>query len=74
MRKGRIMLLIGLVLLSSAVLAPAAGKLVIYNAGSVEMGEDLTRAFKAKNPGIDVELIRLGSGEIITRVDRKSVV
>jgi iron(III) transport system substrate-binding protein len=72
MRKGRIMLLACLVLLSSALLVSAAGKLVIYNAGNVEMGEDLTRAFKAKYPDIDVELIRLGSGEIITRVQAEA--
>jgi len=68
MKRGLMTLLIGLMLLTGAVLASAAEKLVIYNAGSVEMGEDLTRAFKAKNRNIDVELIRLGSGEIITRV------
>lgn len=68
MKRGLMTLLIGLMLLSCAVLALAEGKLVIYNAGSVEMGEDLLRAFKAKHRGIDVELMRLGSGEIITRV------
>jgi len=68
MKRGLITLLIGLLLLSSTVLALAEGTLVIYNAGSVEMGEDLTRAFKAKNHNINVELMRLGSGEIITRV------
>jgi iron(III) transport system substrate-binding protein len=72
MKKGWITLLAGLLLLSIAVSAPAAGKLVIYNAGNVEMGEDLTRAFKAKYPDIDVELIRLGSGEIITRVQAEA--
>jgi iron(III) transport system substrate-binding protein len=68
MKKGLIPLLIGLFFLLSAVLVAADGKLVLYNAGSPEMGEDLVRAFKAKHRGIDVELIRLGSGEIITRV------
>jgi iron(III) transport system substrate-binding protein len=72
MKKGWFTLLIGLALLFSAVLAPAAGKLVIYNAGSVEMGEDLTRAFKIKYPDIDVELIRLGSGELITRIQAEA--
>lgn len=68
MKKRLLTLLIGLMLLSGAVLALAEGTLVIYNAGPVEMGEDLARAFKAKNRNINVELIRLGSGEIITRV------
>jgi len=65
-------LLIGLCFLLSAVLVTADGKLVIYNAGSPEMGEDLARAFKAKHRDIDVELIRLGSGEIITRVQAEA--
>ncbi|MQY77535.1 MAG: extracellular solute-binding protein, partial [Spirochaeta sp.] len=68
MKRGLMTLLIGLMLLSGTVLALAEGKLVIYNAGSVEMGEDLVRAFKAKHRDINVEIIRLGSGEIITRV------
>ncbi len=68
MNKRLIALLIGLCLLLSAVLVSADGKLVIYNAGPVEMGEDLIRAFKAKHRDVDVEQIRLGSGEIITRV------
>jgi len=72
MNKRWIALLIGLCFLLSAVLVTADGKLVIYNAGSPEMGEDLARAFKAKHRDIDVELIRLGSGEIITRVQAEA--
>jgi len=72
MKKGLIALAIGLMLLLSAVLVSADGKLVIYNAGSVEMGEDLVRAFKAKHRDIDVELIRIGSGEIIARVQAEA--
>ena len=68
MKKRFIPLVIGLILLLSAVLVSADGKLVIYNAGPPEMGEDLVRAFKAKHRDIDVEIIRIGSGEIITRV------
>ncbi len=68
MKRGLMTLLIGLMLLSGALPASAEGTLVIYNAGTVDMGEDLVRAFKVKNRNIDVQLIRLGSGEIITRV------
>ena len=68
MKNRLVTLLVGLMLLAGAALVSADGKLVIYNAGSVEMGEDLVRAFKAENRDIDVELMRLGSGEIITRV------
>lgn len=72
MSRRLIALLIGLMILLSAVLVSAQGKLVIYNAGSVEMGEDLMRAFKARHCDITVELIRLGSGEIITRVQAEA--
>ena len=72
MRKRFIPLMIGMMLLLSAVLVSADGKLVIYNAGNVEMGEDLTRAFKAKHRDIDVEQIRIGSGEIIARVQAEA--
>ncbi len=65
-------LLTVLCLLLSAMLVSAEGKLVIYNAGSPEMGEDLARAFKTRHRDIDVELIRLGSGEIITRVQAEA--
>ncbi len=59
--------LVVLMMLSGAAMALAAD-LVIYNAGSVDMGEDLVRAFNAKHRGIKVELIRAGSGELITRI------
>ncbi len=72
MNKRLIALLIGLCLLLSAMLVSADGKVVIYNAGTPEMGDDLVRAFKAKHRDISVELIRLGSGEIITRVKAES--
>jgi iron(III) transport system substrate-binding protein len=51
-----------------AGLAHADGTLVIYNAGGVEMGNDLVKAFNAKHPGIKVEMIRAGSGELLTRI------
>jgi iron(III) transport system substrate-binding protein len=72
MKKRFIPVLIGLCFLLIAVLVSADGKLVIYNAGTPEMGEDLARAFRAQNRDIDVELIRLGSGEIITRVQAEA--
>ena len=72
MNKRMTAVLIGLCLLLSAVLVSADGKLVIYNAGPPEMGDDLARAFKAKHRDIDVEQIRLGSGEIITRVQAEA--
>ena len=53
---------------SGVSLCMAAGNLVIYNAGSPEMGEDLIRAFNGKYPDIKVEIIRAGSGELLTRI------
>lgn len=72
MKKRFIPVLIGLMLVLSAMFVSADGKLVIYNAGSPEMGEDLLRAFRAKHRGVDVEMIRLGSGQIITRVQAEA--
>jgi iron(III) transport system substrate-binding protein len=72
MKKRFIPVLGGLMLVLSAALLPADGEVVIYNAGSPEMGEDLARAFRAKHRDVDVELIRLGSGEIITRVQAEA--
>jgi len=55
-------------LLATGLAAFAAGNLVIYNAGTPEMGDDLVRAFKAKYPDVKVDVIRQGSGELITRI------
>jgi iron(III) transport system substrate-binding protein len=62
------LILSGVLLLLGAGLAFGAGNLVIYNAGSPEMGDDLVKAFKAKYPDIKVDVIRAGSGELITRI------
>ena len=61
-------LVIGVLIFLGATLAQADGALMIYNAGSPELGHDLVKAFKAKYPNITVEIIRQGSGELLTRV------
>ena len=61
-------LVVGVLILLGAALAQADGTLVIYNAGSPELGNDLVKAFKAKHSNINVEIIRQGSGELLTRV------
>ena len=63
-----IFLAIGAILFLGAGLAVAGGDLVIYNAGSPEMGNDLVRAFHAKYPDITTAVIRQGSGELLTRI------
>jgi len=57
-----------LMVMTGASLVLAAGNLVIYNAGSPEIGQDLVRAFKGKHPDIKVEIISAGSGELLTRI------
>ncbi len=61
-------LLVGSLLLLGVGLAFGAGNLVLYNAGSPQMGDDLVKAFKGKYPDIKVDVIRAGSGELITRI------
>ncbi len=61
-------LLVGTLLLLGAGLAFGASNLVLYNAGSVSMAEDLVKAFNARHPDIKVDVIRAGSGELITRI------
>ncbi|MBT3273761.1 MAG: extracellular solute-binding protein, partial [Spirochaetales bacterium] len=72
MKKRQIALYFGVFLMFCAAFASADGKLVIYNAGTVEMAEDLARAFKAQHGDIDVQTLRSGSGEIITRVQAEA--
>jgi iron(III) transport system substrate-binding protein len=61
-------LLIGAIIFLSAGFAMAGGNLVLYNAGSPEIGNDLVRAFSEGYPDIKTEVIRQGSGELITRI------
>ena len=61
-------LVVGVLILLCAGLAQADGTLVIYNAGGVEMGNDLVKAFNAKHSNIKVDIIRAGSGELLTRI------
>ncbi|MCX7028537.1 MAG: extracellular solute-binding protein [Spirochaetes bacterium] len=65
-------LLVGMLLLLGAGLAFGAGNLVVYNAGTPEMGDDLVKAFKAKYPDVKVDVIRAGSGELITRMQAEA--
>jgi iron(III) transport system substrate-binding protein len=61
-------LVFGAIFFLSAGLVMAGGDLVLYNAGSPEIGNDLVQAFSAKYPDIKTEVIRQGSGELITRI------
>ena len=64
--------LVGLLLLCGVSPLFGDGTLVLYNAGSPDMGEDLARAFRAKHSDVKVEIIRAGSGELITRIQAEA--
>jgi len=66
-----IVLLVSVLALAFVCVGGAAaetGKLVIWSATSAEMTDDLVAAFKALYPGIDVQYITAGSGELLTRL------
>ncbi len=65
-------LVAGILLVVAADAAPGAGRLVIYNGGSPEMGSDLASAFNAKYPDVKVTFIRAGGGELITRIETEA--
>jgi iron(III) transport system substrate-binding protein len=46
----------------------AAGKVVLYNADTVEFGEAFAKAFNAHYPDIKVDIISAGVGQLFTRV------
>jgi iron(III) transport system substrate-binding protein len=67
----RFLLVAVLGLLAAGILS-ADGSLVLYSAGSPEMGDDLAKAFRAKHPDVRVEIIRAGSGELVTRIQAEA--
>jgi iron(III) transport system substrate-binding protein len=46
----------------------AAGSVVVYNATNPKLVAKVIETFKAQNPGIDVEVINAGVGELLTRI------
>ncbi|MGB4023535.1 MAG: extracellular solute-binding protein [Acutalibacteraceae bacterium] len=61
-----------MVLIFSAVSFAQSGKLVIWSAASEEEADALVRAFRSHYPEIGVDLIRAGSGELLTRLQVES--
>ncbi len=49
--------------------AAAAGTVVIYNATEPNMAQKVVAGFKKKVPGIEVEMINSGVGELMTRIE-----
>jgi iron(III) transport system substrate-binding protein len=65
-------LLVGVLGLLAAGMLFADGSLVVYSAGSPEMGDDLAKAFRARHSDVRVEIIRAGSGELVTRIQAEA--
>ncbi|MSP88048.1 MAG: extracellular solute-binding protein [Alphaproteobacteria bacterium] len=63
----RIALAAGLAAASATVVA-AAESVVIYNAISTKVMQAYTEAFQKANPGVTVQVVSGGSGELLTRI------
>ena len=63
--------LLTLVLVGGAALAQT-GSLAIWSAASEEEAQALVAEFKKLYPGIAVDLIRAGSGELLTRMQAEA--
>lgn len=48
--------------------ALADGKVVVYNATNPKLADKIIQVFKEKTPGIEVEVINAGVGELLTRI------
>lgn len=46
----------------------ASGKLVIYTGSGSEITDPILEGFKKEYPGIDVEIVKAGSGELLARI------
>lgn len=68
MRKISAMALVVGALALGAGSALADGKVVVYNAANPKTADKIIEAFKGKNPGIEVEVINAGVGELLTRI------
>ena len=44
------------------------GRVVLYNAGGAKLAEGLSAAFRKQQPGITVDVINAGVGELVTRI------
>ena len=59
---------IGLIAMAPGAKA-ASGDLVVYNATNPKLVNKIVESFKGKNPGINVEIINAGVGELLTRIE-----
>jgi iron(III) transport system substrate-binding protein len=68
----RLLTLAALGLALMAAPAQAQSSLVLYNAGGLKLMQAIVDDFSKKNPGIKVEVINGGVGELITRIKAES--
>lgn len=69
MKKMRLMLFaIALCFLFTGIATAQEGNLVVWVAASQEEGQNLVQAFSKHYPNINVDMIRAGSGELLTRL------
>jgi iron(III) transport system substrate-binding protein len=59
---------LGLTLAAATPAAAQSSSLVLYNAGGLKLMQAIVDDFTKKNPGIKVEVINGGVGELITRI------
>ena len=65
----RLKVLLSAVVIALLAMAPganAAGDVVVYNATNPKLVNKIVEAFKAKNPGINVEIINNGTARLNT--------
>ncbi len=69
----RLKVLLSAVVVALFAMAPgamaASGDVVVYNATNPKLVNKIVEAFKAKNPGINIEIINAGVGELLTRIE-----
>ena len=65
--------IIGAFILASHTIVFAEGRVVVYNATNPKLVSKVILAFKQKNPGIEVDVINAGVGELFTRIAAEKI-
>ena len=65
--------IIGVAIIASHTIAFAEGRIVVYNATNPKLASKVIRAFKQRNPGIEVDVINAGVGELFTRIAAEKI-
>lgn len=59
---------IAALLVTSGFVQAQSGKVVLYNPGGAKVGQALAEAFQKTKPGVTVDVINAGVGELFTRI------